>query len=257
MLLVQISSFFKNEYFFIANTTAIEALYTERFCFETEEWRELKRLRKTLISDNVIHKLMGPAKNYLWAKQKKLKFNQKQQKKKELEEHIKKKQEEEALGIRKKKKKKKQKQKEEEETLQNPASLRRPKQKKKPPPQQDASGTQLDQQQDKGIQNSNSFLELYDHVRMLYQAKRFLLGLEPKLFLDDDEVVEEDKEERQYLLAIRRGEVSEPQVCVKMQEIISELEALKLESKGKRPRAVEENVLDAWIVNLRKKEEYF
>ncbi len=95
-------------------------------------------------------------------------------------------------------------------------------------------------------------------MRLLFQAKRLLASEDLIISYD-----EQNSEERELLLSIRRGEIAEEEVSKRMEELIQEIEETKHREeknalwKGQpRQHSMDPTLLDEWIVALRRKETY-
>jgi len=78
-------------------------------------------------------------------------------------------------------------------------------------------------------------------MRLVFEAKRIAEGNEPNIIVQG--------EEREYLMKIRREEITIIEVDRRIQEIISEIDKLKpwpLPDKG------DELWLNNWLINMRK-----
>lgn len=83
---------------------------------------------------------------------------------------------------------------------------------------------------------------MYEVVRYLYEGKRITEGKEP--------IIQLEGEEREYLLEILEGKVSEGEVLKFVKKMIDELESLKKEFL---PISSDPDKLNSWLLLLRKK----
>lgn len=278
-----------------ANAMAVETLYAEAHCWQSDEWRDLKaRYRDQLITDNTITKLLGPAKDHLTKKEKRRKQKEKQQRRKEEAERKQK-----AKAPKQTKDRSEERQQELakiEETMRLRAEQRRKKaeERKERELAKQASGA--------GTTAETTTLpvtaaprgeEPYNHVRLIFQANRILAGRDLVLDLEGDPAAQA---ERDLLLAIRRKsfksgpddddkneseeeedesearkkknededdvekideeELMREMVC-KVERAVEAKEGLAWKDGVDRPYNVPKTLLDPWIVALRRKGRFF
>lgn len=99
---------------------------------------------------------------------------------------------------------------------------------------------------------------MYNHVRLLFQAKRILAGKD--LILNTQLNIEQEhqvKEERELLLKIREGDMDEEELDQLIADMVSEferaVESCKAWKEGVRAYNVPYTLLDRWIVQLRRR----
>lgn len=233
-----------------ANAFAVEVIYAERCCWQSDEWLDFKqRYRGRLITNNVITKLMGPAKDYLVKRQKHLKYQLKQQRRREEQKRKKK----SAKGL-KTKERSEERQKElalvEEKMLIKAEQRCKKTEERKQREQAKAASTTTDDH----LPALVSVEDTYNRIRLLFQAKRILNGHDPVLSIEQDS-------ERILLLDLRQKQLSEKEEERLLSSMLGEIEQVMKEKtswKGaERPHNVHMTLLDSWIVELRRKDHYF
>ncbi|EGG17358.1 hypothetical protein DFA_08353 [Cavenderia fasciculata] len=206
----------------LGNPRQIESLYTDKFSFQSEEWKRIIEKKKEFITMVTIDHYLSTIKALLYG------INSKIKKKQEKEQRRANGQEDD---------KKKEKSKREKRSVENNKVQTLLLEKKKE--KQEMLMMELESRQ-------TVHKKAYHASRLLSEVKRMIDGLEPIVQYTDD------SQERERLLEIRKGDFNHQEMQDQLNKQFNEMEQARNQMTNSYSQEVDIKMVSDWLVSIRR-----